>query len=227
MGSNLVEAAGFRGGFHEANFFMVGVEPGAEGFEFGKGRVSAWNHGLADIDFAGLVFAESIQGGVDDSRFRRLSMNDGKVRLLNFSALLHLAKQRGVLLAASDQKKAGGFAVEAADERKEFAGELFPEPINQGEGAIGAGGVDEPSGRLIDDQEPGIGAEDGGGGHVDGVNILMDWPGKMETKRGESETSPRSRSQCRTNRTWLKAGRGGSMTLPQFPFWTSSDTNIP
>ena len=165
MGPDLVESTGLGRGFHETNFAMFGVRPGSEGFEFGDCGVGAWDDRLADIDPAGLVFAESIQGGVNDSGFRRLSMNDGKVRLLNFSALLHLAKQRGVLLAASDQKKAGGFAVEAADERKEFAGELFPEPINQGEGAIGAGGVDEPSGRLIDDQEPGIGAEDGGLGH--------------------------------------------------------------
>ena len=35
---------------------------GAEGFEFSDGRVGAWDNGLADIDPAGLVFAEPIQG---------------------------------------------------------------------------------------------------------------------------------------------------------------------
>ena len=43
----------------------VGVDAGFEGFVFGLGRVSAGDDGLADIDSAGLVFAEPVEGLVD------------------------------------------------------------------------------------------------------------------------------------------------------------------
>ena len=67
MCPDLVESASFWRGFHETNFAMFRVRAGAEGFEFGDSRVGAWDNGLADIDPAGLVFAEPIQGGVDGS----------------------------------------------------------------------------------------------------------------------------------------------------------------
>ena len=164
--SDLVESARFRGGFDQADFTIFGMDARADGFEFGNGWVGAWDNSLADIDLAGLVFTESIQWGIDGSGFRRFSMNDGEVSLMNFPALLHLAQQGGVFFSASHQKEAGGFAVEPADQGQEFPGELFPEPIDQGEGAIGAGRVDQPAGGFVGDEEPGIGADNGGGGHV-------------------------------------------------------------
>ena len=45
---------------------------------------------------------------------------------------------------------------------------LFAEPIDQGNGPIGPGGMDQPTGRFIDHEEPGIGSDDGGmGNHSD------------------------------------------------------------
>jgi len=75
---------------------------------------------------------------------------------LNFSALLHFAKERGVLFAPCHQEKAAGFAVESADEGKEFIGILVAEPVDERESAIGSGGVNEPSGRFIDNQKGGV-----------------------------------------------------------------------
>ena len=92
-------------------------------------------------------------------------MNNGEVGFLNFPALLHLAQKRGVFLAAGNQVEAGGFAVKTADERKELAGELFAEPVDEGECSIRPSRMDQPAGWFVHDQEPGIGAEDGGLGH--------------------------------------------------------------
>ena len=75
---------------------------------------------------------------------------------MNFPTLLHFAKEGGVILASCHQEKAGRFAVESADERKEFIGILVAKPVDQGESAIGSGGVDEPTGRFIDDQKSGV-----------------------------------------------------------------------
>ena len=83
-------------------------------------------------------------------------MNKGEVRLMNFPSLLHFSKKRGVLFAPCHQEKAGRFAVESADEGKEFIGILVAQPVDQGESAIGSGGVDEPTGRFIDDQKSGV-----------------------------------------------------------------------
>ena len=165
VGADLVESPCFRRCFDKADFSMFGVVDRAEGSELGDSWVGAGNNGLADINFAGLVFTESVQRGIDDSGFRRFSMNNGKVGFLNFPALLHFAQERSVLLAAGDKKKARRFAVETADKREEFPRELLPKPVDQGEGSVGPGGVDEPTGRFIDHEEPGIGAKDGGLGH--------------------------------------------------------------
>ena len=43
----------------------IRVDAGFEGFVFGLGRVSAGDDGLADVDSAGLVFAEPVEGLVD------------------------------------------------------------------------------------------------------------------------------------------------------------------
>ena len=65
VGTNLVEAAGFRGGFDQANLPELGVCPCGEGFELGLGGVSPGDDRLAHIDLAGLMFAESVEGLVD------------------------------------------------------------------------------------------------------------------------------------------------------------------
>ncbi len=91
VGPDLVESTGFRGGLHEGDFPMFGVVAGAEGIEFSRGGIGAGNNGLADIDPAGLMFAESVEGLIDDSGFGGSAMNDGEVAFVNFPALLHFA----------------------------------------------------------------------------------------------------------------------------------------
>ena len=61
VGTDLVQPACFRGGFDKGNFTKFGVGTCFEGFVFGLGRVSARDHGLANIDSAGLVFAQSVE----------------------------------------------------------------------------------------------------------------------------------------------------------------------
>ena len=87
-------------------------------------------------------------------------MNKGEVRLMNFPTLLHFSKVGGVLFATCHQKKATRFAVESADEGKEFIGILVAEPVDKRESSIGSGGVDEPAGRFIDDQKRGVFQDD-------------------------------------------------------------------
>ena len=83
-------------------------------------------------------------------------MNKGEVRLMNFSALLHFSEERGVLFAPCHEEKAAGFSVEPAHERKKFIGILVAEPVDEGESAIGSGGVDEPASRFIHNQKRGV-----------------------------------------------------------------------
>lgn len=91
VGPDLVESTGFRGGLHEGDFPMFGVVAGAEGIEFSRGGIGAWHHGLADIDPAGLMFAEPVERLVDDPRCGGSAMDDGEVAFVNFPALLHFA----------------------------------------------------------------------------------------------------------------------------------------
>ena len=65
VGAYLVKAAGFGGGFNKADFPVVGVGTGAQGFKFSESWVCAGDHGLADIDPTGLVFAKTVQGLID------------------------------------------------------------------------------------------------------------------------------------------------------------------
>ena len=165
VGSDLVESAGFWGGFHKRDFPVLRMGAGIEGFEFGHGGVGAGNNGLADIDQAGLMFAESVEGLIDDPGAGGTAMDNGEVAFMNFPALLHFAQKRGVLLSAGHKKESRGFSVKSADQGEEFAGVLFAEPIDQGESSIRPGGMDQPTGRLVDNEETGIGVEDGGGVH--------------------------------------------------------------
>ena len=75
---------------------------------------------------------------------------------MNFPTLLHFAKEGGVLFATCHKKKAARFAVESADERKEFIGILVAKPVDEGESAIGSGGVNKPASRFIHDQKRGV-----------------------------------------------------------------------
>jgi hypothetical protein len=102
------------------------------------------------------MFAESVEGLVDHAGTWRASVDEGEVRLMNFPTLLHFAKVGGVLFATCHQKKAAGFSVESADEGKEFIGILVAKPVDEGESAIGSGGMDEPASRFIDDQKRGV-----------------------------------------------------------------------
>ena len=65
VGADLVESAGFGGGLDKADLSVIGVGAGAQGFKFGDRAIGAGNDGLADIDPAGLVFAQTVQGLID------------------------------------------------------------------------------------------------------------------------------------------------------------------
>ena len=80
-------------------------------------------------------------------------MNQGEITFMNFASLLHFTKEGGVLFAPGDEKEAAGFAVESADEGEKFIRVLVAEPVDQGKSAIGSGGVNEPAGRFIHDEE--------------------------------------------------------------------------
>ena len=47
-------------------------------------------------------------------------MYEGEVAFINFPALLHFSKEGGVLFAPCNKQEAACFAVESADEGKEF-----------------------------------------------------------------------------------------------------------
>ena len=73
---------------------------------------------------------------------------------------MHFAKEGGVLFASCHQEKAAGFAIESADERKEFIGIMVAKPVDESEGAIGTSGVDKPTGWFVDDEERGVFEDD-------------------------------------------------------------------
>ena len=79
-------------------------------------------------------------------------MDEGQVAFMDFAALLHFAKYRGVFFAPTDEKKATGFAVETANETEKLVGIHLAKVINEGDGAIGSGGMTQEAGRFIDDQ---------------------------------------------------------------------------
>ena len=75
---------------------------------------------------------------------------------MKFTELQHITKEGPVLISTCHKEDSTGFAIESADEGKEFIGILVAKPVDQGESAIGSGGVDEPTGRFIDDQKSGL-----------------------------------------------------------------------
>ena len=115
MCSYLVKSSGPWGGFYKADFAKIVMDSTFDGSELGLGRVGIGDDGLTNINPAGLVFAESVQGLVDQPEFGGATMNQGKVGFMNLPALLHFAQKGGVLLSSGNQEEAGGFAVETAD----------------------------------------------------------------------------------------------------------------
>ena len=79
-------------------------------------------------------------------------MDEGQVTFMDFAALLHFTKYRGVFFATTDEKKATGFAVEAANKTEKLVWIHLAKIINEGDGAIGSGGMNQQTGRFIDDQ---------------------------------------------------------------------------
>jgi hypothetical protein len=156
MGTNLVKSAGPRGGLDEAYFSKFEVGTCFEGFELGLGGIGTWDDGLPHIDPAGLMFAKSVEGLVDQAGTWRATVYKGEIAFLNFTSLLHFSKEGGVLLAPCDQEKAAGFAVESAHEGKKLIRVLVAKPVDEGESAIGSGGVDEPTGWFVGDQKRGV-----------------------------------------------------------------------
>jgi len=122
-------------------------------------------------------------------------MNEGEVGFMNFPALLHFAKEGGVLFATGHKKEAASFAVESADEGEELLWVLVAEPVDQGESAVGAGGVNKPTCRFIHDQERRMVEEDGRFHEMDfgemcdtskGSRIRIRIKMKMRTSTGET-----------------------------------------
>ena len=81
---------------------------------------------------------------------------------MDFTTLLHFAKEGCVLFATGHKEEAASFAVEPTDEGEKFLGIVVAEPVDQCEGTIGSGGVDEPTGWFVDDEEGRVIEEDGG-----------------------------------------------------------------
>ena len=126
------------------------------------GWVGAGNDSLPDINSAWLVFAKSVKGLVYDTGLRGLAMDEGQVGFMDFPALLHFPEKGGVFFASGHNKQAAGFAVQAADKGEELFGVVVAQPVDEGEGAVGSGRVDEPAGRFIHHQERGVIELDGG-----------------------------------------------------------------
>ena len=68
-------------------------------------------------------------------------MNKCEIGFMDFAALLHFTKYRCVFFATTDEKKATGFAVEAADKAEELVWIHLAKVIDEGDGAIGSGGM--------------------------------------------------------------------------------------
>ena len=184
--------------------------PCLQRFELGLGGVGTWYDGLAHIDSAGLMFAESVEGLVDQAGTWGLPMNKSEVRLMNFPTLLHFSEEGGVLFAPCHQEKAGRLAVESADERKEFIGILVAEPVDEGERSIGSGGVDEPASRFIDDQKRGVFEDNGGLGIHEGKGWSERYTAFEKNLRSSLVGSVIPNGPCRA----IVHGRLGQPPLP-------------
>lgn len=70
-------------------------------------------------------------------------MDECEVTFMDFAPLLHFAERRSVFFATTDEKKAASFAVEAANKTKKLVGIHLAKVINEGDGAIGSGGMNQ------------------------------------------------------------------------------------
>jgi hypothetical protein len=102
------------------------------------------------------MFSESVERLIDHAGTWGVTVNNGEVAFLNFTALLHFTEEGSVFFAPSHQEKAARFAVESANKRKKLIWVLVAKPVDERESSIGAGRVDEPTGWFVDDQEKGV-----------------------------------------------------------------------
>ena len=70
-------------------------------------------------------------------------MDESKVTFMDFTALLHFAECRGIFFAPTDEEKAASFAVEATNKTEKLVGIHHAKVINEGDGAIGSGGMNQ------------------------------------------------------------------------------------
>ena len=70
-------------------------------------------------------------------------MDQGEVTFMDFAALLHFAECRGVFFATTDKKKSTSLAVETANKTKKLVRIHLAKVINEGDGAIGSGGMNQ------------------------------------------------------------------------------------
>ena len=102
VGTNLMEAPSLRSDLDKAYLPEFWVGTCFEGFVFGLGGVGSWDDRLANIDLAGLVFAEPVERLIDHSRFGGSTMNKGEIGLMNLTTLLHFSEQGGVFFASGN-----------------------------------------------------------------------------------------------------------------------------
>ena len=72
-----------------------------------------------------------------------MAVDEGEVTFMDFAALLHFAECRGVFFAPTDKKEATGLAVEAANKAEKLVGIHLAKVIDEGDGAIGSGGMNQ------------------------------------------------------------------------------------
>jgi hypothetical protein len=89
-------------------------------------------------------------------------MDEGEVGFMDFPALLHLTEEGRVFFAPGHKEEAASLTVEPTDEGEKFLGIVVPQPVDQGESAVGAGGVNKPAGRFVHHEEGRMVEEDGG-----------------------------------------------------------------
>ena len=143
VGTDLVKATCLWGSFHKTDLTNCWVGTGFDFLVLGLGWVGACDHSLAHVNPTELMFPEPIEGLIDESRFGWVTVDEGEVTFMDFATLLHFAQYGSVFFAPTDEKKAAGFAVEAADKTEKLVGIHLAKVINEGNGAIGSGGMNQ------------------------------------------------------------------------------------
>ena len=139
---------------------------------------------------------------------------------MNLPALLHFSQEGGVFLPPSHEQEAAGFAVEPTDEGKKFLGIVVAKPVDEGEGVIGPGRVNQPTGGLIHDRERGM-IEDDGGFHE------MDFEEMWDTIKGRSRMVIKIKMRIDFGVSWPPVVRiFGLQTLGRAPSSSATHENI-